>query len=131
MIIEKMHAINDYILKLNTWWGLHTPGSSGIIITKDKVYSYQEYRYNPFEDKKDEDINYINERNIDSETLKKITDYIEEKLIDLSSSNHMIFDAGFDIHVKYQGKTIDIINDIALYNETMKFLRETLKESQK
>ena len=41
MIIEKMHAINDYILKLNTWWGLHTPGSSGIIITKDKVYSYQ------------------------------------------------------------------------------------------
>lgn len=113
---EKM---KDAYLSLSHWWGLRSPGSAGIIVTKDgKVYSYQEYIKVPvgFEEEK---ANYFKEKdNVSKEVLEKIEKYFEENIKGKEFGFNRIYDAGWKVIIN----GIEIENHRDIYEDLHKII---------
>lgn len=129
---EKLNSLKETsILEISNWWGLHNPGTSGTIISKDKkIYHYTIYY---------RETNFLKENNIPLETIsegrtlteeeyKSVINFIEENIIGKTFSSQRIFDAGWNVHCNYKNQVFNIHNnkgfneEKGLYDITKEFL---------
>ena len=125
---EKLNEIrNDTLIEIKSWNGFKIPFNESIIITNNKeVFRYYKYK---------RESKFLTENNIKMEDLylvkklsddnfKKITKYIEEKIIGKSFEFVLVRDHGSTINVNYLDSVIRIKNN----NEISSELRNLIKE---
>ena len=125
---EKLNEIrNDTLIEIKSWNGFKIPFNESIIITNNKeVFRYYKYK---------RESKFLTENNIKMEDLylvkklsddnfKKITKYIEEKIIGKSFEFVLVRDHGSTINVNYLDSVISIKNN----NEISSELRNLIKE---
>ena len=125
---EKLNEIrNDTLIEIKSWNGFKIPFNESIIITNNKeVFRYYKYK---------RESKFLTENNIKMEDLylvkklsddnyKKITKYIEEKIIGKSFEFVLVRDHGSTINVNYLDSVISIKNN----NEINSELRNLIKE---
>lgn len=125
---EKLNEIrNDTLIEIKSWNGFKIPFNESIIITNNKeVFRYYKYK---------RESKFLTENNIKIEDLylvkklsddnfKKITKYIEEKIIGKSFEFVLVRDHGSTINVNYLDNVISIKNN----NEINSELRNLIKE---
>ena len=125
---EKLNEIrNDTLIEIKSWNGFKIPFNESIIITNNKeVFRYYKYK---------RESKFLTENNIKMEDLylvkklsddnfKKITKYIEEKIIGKSFEFVLVRDHGSTINVNYLDNVISIKNN----NEISSELRNLIKE---
>ena len=133
---EKLKDLqSNSLLEVSSWWGLHNPGKSGIIITQDKkIYYYNFYHImTPFLEKNNIPLESITEvKTITEKEYEKVIKFIEEEIIGKTFTSKRIFDAGYTVKCNYKGQPYNIYNDIeygdekGLYNRA-KELINTIK----
>ena len=118
---------NDTLIEIKSWNGFKIPFNESIIITNNKeVFRYYKYK---------RESKFLTENNIKMEDLylvkklsddnfKKITKYIEEKIIGKSFEFVLVRDHGSTINVNYLDSVIRIKNN----NEISSELRNLIKE---
>lgn len=118
---------NDTLIEIKSWNGFKIPFNESIIITNNKeVFRYYKYK---------RESKFLTENNIKMEDLylvkklsddnfKKITKYIEEKIIGKSFEFVLVRDHGSTINVNYLDNVISIKNN----NEISSELRNLIKE---
>ena len=118
---------NDTLIEIKSWNGFKIPFNESIIITNNKeVFRYYKYK---------RESKFLTENNIKMEDLylvkklsddnfKKITKYIEEKIIGKSFEFVLVRDHGSTINVNYLDSVISIKNN----NEINSELRNLIKE---
>ena len=112
---EKLNEIrNDTLIEIKSWNGFKIPFNDSIIITNNKeVFRYYKYK---------RESKFLTENNIKMEDLylvkklsddnfKKITKYIEEKIIGKSFEFVLVRDHGSTINVNYLDNVISIKNN--------------------
>lgn len=125
---EKLNEIrNDTLIEIKSWNGFKIPFNESIIITNNKeVFRYYKYK---------RESKFLTENNIKMEDLylvkklsddnfKKITKYVEEKIIGKSFEFVLVRDHGSTINVNYLDSVISIKNN----NEINSELRNLIKE---
>lgn len=125
---EKLNEIrNDTLIEIKSCNGFKIPFNESIIITNNKeVFRYYKYK---------RESKFLTENNIKMEDLylvkklsddnfKKITKYIEEKIIGKSFEFVLVRDHGSTINVNYLDSVISIKNN----NEISSELRNLIKE---
>ena len=125
---ENLNEIrNDTLIEIKSWNGFKIPFNESIIITNNKeVFRYYKYK---------RESKFLTENNIKMEDLylvkklsddnfKKITKYIEEKIIGKSFEFVLVRDHGSTINVNYLDSVISIKNN----NEISSELRNLIKE---
>ena len=103
-------------LELSSWAGLSDmPGTSGLIITDDKmIYRYHNYYFVPEHLKDKIEKEYISDGELLSEdAYLKLVKYINKKIKGKKFKDYMIFDAGCNIY----GKDFHIENYFDIYND--------------
>lgn len=116
------------ILEEASWWGLRNAGNSGTIITKNKeVYSYQRY-FMPKEIYPENE-NFISKnKELDINEYNKVIEFIENEIVNKDFSEKIIFDAGFDVIINYDGIKKIVKNDKEIYDKAMQLIDELLKQ---
>lgn len=116
------------ILEEASWWGLRNAGNSGTIITKNKeVYSYQRY-FMPKEIYPENE-NFISKnKELDINEYNKVIEFIENEIVNKDFSDKIIFDAGFDVIINYDGIKKIVKNDKEIYDKAMQLIDELLKQ---
>lgn len=125
---EKLNEIrNDTLIEIKSWNGFKIPFNESLIVTNNKeVFRYYKYK---------RESKFLTENNIKMEDLylvkklsddnfKKITKYIEEKIIGKSFEFVLVRDHGSTINVNYLDSVISIKNN----NEISSELRNLIKE---
>ena len=125
---ENLNEIrNNALIEIKSWNGFKIPFNESIIITNNKeVFRYYKYK---------RESKFLTENNIKMEDLylvkklsddnfKKITKYIEEKIIGKSFEFVLVRDHGSTINVNYLDSVIRIKNN----NEISSELRNLIKE---
>ena len=125
---EKLNEIrNDTLIEIKSWNGFKIPFNESLIVTNNKeVFRYYKYK---------RESKFLTENNIKMEDLylvkklsddnfKKITKYIEEKIIGKSFEFVLVRDHGSTINVNYLDSVISIKNN----NEINSELRNLIKE---
>ena len=125
---ENLNEIrNNALIEIKSWNGFKIPFNESIIITNNKeVFRYYKYK---------RESKFLTENNIKMEDLylvkklsddnfKKITKYIEEKIIGKSFEFVLVRDHGSTINVNYLDNVISIKNN----NEISSELRNLIKE---
>ena len=125
---ENLNEIrNNALIEIKSWNGFKIPFNESIIITNNKeVFRYYKYK---------RESKFLTENNIKIEDLylvkklsddnfKKITKYIEEKIIGKSFEFVLVRDHGSTINVNYLDSVISIKNN----NEINSELRNLIKE---
>lgn len=114
---EKLDILRkDRFLELSSWAGLSDmPGTSGLIITNDKmIYHYHSYHHVPSDLKgkiKLEDIS--SGEKISDEVYMNVECFINRKIIGKKFKNLFIFDCGCSVI----GDGFDISNNYKIYNK--------------
>ena len=125
---EKLNEIrNDTLIEIKSWNGFKIPFNESIIITNNKeVFRYYKYkRESKFlidNNIKMEDLYLV--KKLSDDNFKKITKYIEEKIIGKSFEFVLVRDHGSTINVNYLDSVISIKNN----NEINSELRNLIKE---
>ena len=125
---EKLNEIrNDTLIEIKSWNGFKIPFNESIIITNNKeVFRYYKYK---------RESKFLTENNIKMEDLylvkklsddnfKKITKYIEEKIIGKSFEFVLVRDHGSTINVNYLDSVISIKNNNEINSELRKLIKE-------
>ena len=125
--LEKIRE--NAIIEVNQCWGLSNPGCKGIILTNTKnLYIYQYYNNIPKE-LEDTNVNFISKkRDIEEHEFKKIINFIEKKIINKDFDFEMIFDAGFEVIVNYNGVTKEIKNNRKIYDKAKELMTSLLEK---
>lgn len=132
---EKLNKISENtIIAIDTWWGHKYAGYSGIIVTNNKeIYKYQYYHVVPKE-LEGTNSNYIVKiKDLNDEEYKSIIMFIENEIANEQFTDQMIFDAGFDLIVNYNGINKIIKNNKGygsnwgIYDKAEMLLKELLK----
>ena len=125
---KKLNQIrNDALIEIKSWNGFKIPFNESIIITNNKeVFRYYKYK---------RESKFLTENNIKMEDLylvkklsddnfKKITKYIEEKIIGKSFEFVLVRDHGSTINVNYLDSVISIKNNNEINSELRKLIKE-------
>ena len=125
---EKLNEIrNNALIEIKSWNGFKIPFNESIIITNNKeVFRYYKYK---------RESKFLTENNIKMEDLylvkklsddnfKKITKYIEEKIIGKSFEFVLVRDHGSTINVNYLDSVISIKNNNEINSELRKLIKE-------
>lgn len=133
---EKLKDLqSNSLLEVSSWWGLHNPGKSGIIITQDKkIYYYNFYhRMTSFLEKNNIPLESITKgKTITEKEYEKVIKFIEEEIVGKTFTQERIFDVGYTVRGNYKGQPYNIYNNIGygkelgLYNKA-KELIDTIK----
>ena len=123
---EKLKSLRlDKFLELSSWAGLSPmPGTTGIIITKDKkIYYYHKYHHVPENLKDKIKLEDISEgRVIDEDIYLKLVNYLEEKVIGKEFEEINIRDAGVNISGTLNNNSFNIHNHFDIYNDLKKII---------
>ena len=123
---EKLESLRlDKFLEISSWAGLSpTPGSHGIIITKDKkIYYYHKYHRIPDSLKDKIKLEEISEgRLIDEDIYLKLVNYLEEKIIGKDFENINTRDAGVSISGNINNNSFNINNHFDIYNDLKRII---------
>mgnify|MGYP007112567223 CR=1 FL=1 len=123
---EKLEKLRlNKFLEISSWAGLSpTPGSQGVIITKDKkIYYYHKYYRisENFKDKvKPEDIS--GGIVIDEDIYLNLVNYLEEKIIGKDFENINTRDAGVSISGNINNNSFNIHNHFNISNDLEKII---------
>ena len=101
---------------------------NGLIVTQDKkMYKYEEH----FISRVTED-DYIEEKNLNEIEFNKILDFVNSELIskDIEEPLFKICDASYRVEVNYNGINKKIRDEIELYENVEKFLKEIWENSE-
>lgn len=125
---ENLNEIrNNALIEIKSWNGFKIPFNESIIITNNKeVFRYYKYK---------RESKFLTENNIKMEDLylvkklsddnfKKITKYIEEKIIGKSFEFVLVRDHGSTINVNYLDNVISIKNNNEINSELRKLIKE-------
>lgn len=125
---ENLNEIrNNALIEIKSWNGFKIPFNESIIITNNKeVFRYYKYK---------RESKFLTENNIKMEDLylvkklsddnfKKITKYIEEKIIGKSFEFVLVRDHGSTINVNYLDSVISIKNNNEINSELRKLIKE-------
>lgn len=132
---EELNKIRgNEIIEVNSWWGLRYPGYKGTIVTKNKeIYKYQYYHFIP-DELKDKNCNYIQKiKDLTDDEYKKVIMFIEDEIEKKEFTNKIIYDAGYDVIINYNGINKRIMNNkgfednIELYDKAEVLMKELLK----
>ena len=136
---EKLDKImENSIIATKTWWGHEYPGYSGIIVTNNKeIYIYQYYFRVPKEVKENEkefwSTYILKKKDLNDEEFQKIIMFIESEIENKQFTDKMIFDAGYDLFINYNGLNMKIQNNkehgdnLGIYDKSEMLLNELLK----
>ncbi len=136
---EKLDKIMEKsIITTKTWWGHEYPGYSGIIVTNNKeIYIYQYYFRVPKEVKENEkefwSTYILKKKDLNDEEFQKIIMFIESEIENKQFTDKMIFDAGYDLFINYNGLNMKIQNNkehgdnLGIYDKAEMLLNELLK----
>lgn len=136
---EKLDKImENSIIATKTWWGHEYPGYSGIIVTNNKeIYIYQYYFRVPKEVKENEkefwSTYILKKKDLNDEEFQKIIMFIECEIENKQFTDKMIFDAGYDLFINYNGLNMKIQNNkehgdnLGIYDKAEMLLNELLK----
>ena len=123
---EKLEKLRqNKFLEISSWAGLSpTPGSHGIIITKDKkIYYYHKYHRIPDSLKDKIKLEEISEgRLIDEDIYLKLVNYLEEKIIGKDFENINTRDAGVNISGTLNNNSFNIYNHFDIYNDLKRII---------
>lgn len=125
---ENLNEIrNNALIEIKSWNGFKIPFNESIIITNNKeVFRYYKYkRESKFlteNNIKMEDLYLVKKLNDDN--FKKITKYIEEKIIGKSFEFVLVRDHGSTINVNYLDSVISIKNNNEINSELRKLIKE-------
>lgn len=129
---EKLKDLkNNTLLGISNWWGLHNPGTSGILVTTDKVlYKYTlYYRETKFLRENKIPLEYISEGiKLTEQEYQMIIEFIENEIIGKTFESASIFDASWTVFGKYKEYHFNIVNNIdfskktGLYDRTKELL---------
>jgi len=123
---EKLKSLRlDKFLELSSWAGLSPmPGTTGIIITKDKkIYYYHKYHHVPENLKDKIKLEDISEgRVIDEDIYLKLVNYLEEKVIGKEFEYIRIMDAGVKISGTLNNNSFNIDNHFDIYNDLKRII---------
>ena len=123
---EKLEKLRqNKFLELSSWAGLSPmPGTTGIIITKDKkIYYYHKYHHVPENLKDKIKLEDISEgRVIDEDIYLKLVNYLEEKVIGKEFEEINIRDAGVKISGTLNNNSFNIHNHFDIYNDLKKII---------
>lgn len=123
---EKLEKLRlDKILELSSWAGLSPmPGTTGIIITKDKtIYYYHKYHHVPDNLKDKISLEEISEgKIIDNDIYSKLVNYLEENVIGKEFENIFTRDAGVRISGNLNNNSFNINNHFDIYNDLKKII---------
>ena len=108
------------IISISNWWGLGSnPGYGGIIVKSNKEI----YRYYVLI--RDSQKSYIKKiKDLSDDEYKKITDFIENEIIDKDFEDNRMLDAGWTVEVNYGGISKKIKNNLEIYDRLKKLLEE-------
>ena len=132
---ERLGKIRENtIIAIDEWWGHKYPGYKGIIVTNNKeVYKYQYYHIIPEELKRTNSNYIVKIKDLDDNEYQKIIMFIENEIANKQFVDQMIFDAGFDILINYNGINKKIKNNkgfgnnFEIYDKAEMLLKELLK----
>ena len=130
--------MENSIIATKTWWGHEYPGYSGIIVTNNKeIYIYQYYFRVPKEVKENEkefwSTYILKKKDLNDEEFQKIIMFIECEIENKQFTDKMIFDAGYDLFINYNGLNMKIQNNkehgdnLGIYDKAEMLLNELLK----
>ncbi len=112
---EKLKKLQENsLLEVSNWWGLRNPGTSGTIITQDKMlYHYTiYYRESSFLTDNNIPLESLSKgRKITEEEYSKVIEFIENNIVGKNIEPHRIFDAGFYVRGHFNNKPFNIVND--------------------
>lgn len=132
---EELNKIRENeIIEVNSWWGFKNPGYEGTIVTQNReIYKYQYYHIVP-DELKDKSYNYIQKiKKLTVDEYEKVVLFIEEEIENKEFTNKIIYDAGYDVIINYNGTNKRIMNNkgfednIELYDKAEILLKELLK----
>ena len=127
---EKLESLRlDKILEISSWAGLSPmPGTTGIIITKDKkIYYYHKYHHVPDSLKDKIKLEEISEgRLIDEDIYLNLVNYLEEKIIGKDFENINTRDAGVSISGNINNNSFNI-NNLDIYNDLKRIINSKEK----
>ena len=118
---------NDTLIEIKSWNGFKIPFNESIIITNNKeVFRYYKYKreskYLIDNNIKMEDLYLV--KKLSDDNFKKITKYIEEKIIGKSFEFVLVRDHGSTINVNYLDSVISIKNNNEINSELRKLIKE-------
>lgn len=125
---ENLNEIrNNALIEIKSWNGFKIPFNESLIVTNNKeVFKYYKYkRESKFlieNNIKMEDLYLV--KKISDDNFKKITKYIEEKLVGKDFETVLVRDYGSTININYLDSVISIKNN----NEINSELRNLIKE---
>jgi hypothetical protein len=123
---EKLEKLRlNKFLEIRSWAGLSPmPGTTGIIITKDKkIYYYHKYHHVPENLKDKIKLEDISEgRVIDEDIYLKLVNYLEEKVIGKEFEYIRIMDAGVKISGTLNNNSFNIDNHFDIYNDLKRII---------
>ena len=129
---EKLKSLRlDKFLELSSWAGLSPmPGTTGIIITKDKtIYYYHKYHHVPDNLKDKISLEEISEgKIIDNDIYSKLVNYLEENVIGKEFENIFTRDAGFRVSGTINNNSFNI-NNLDIYND-LKRIRNSKEKAE-
>ena len=127
------------VIAINTWWGHEYPGYSGIIVTNNKeIYTYQYYFRVP-KTLKETKVNFFDSyikknKDLNNEEYNKIIMFIENEIVNKQFTDQMMYDAGFDLLINYNGINKNVKNNkgfgnnLGIYDKAEMLLQEYIKE---
>ena len=125
---EKLNEIrNDALIEIKSWNGFKIPFNESIIVTNNKeVFRYYKYKreskYLIDNNIKMEDLYLV--KKLSDDNFKKITKYIEEKIIGKAFEFVLVRDHGSTISVNYLDSVISIKNNNEINSELRKLIKE-------
>ena len=125
---EKLNEIrNDTLIEIKSWNGFKITFNESLIVTNNKeVFRYYKYKreskYLIDNNIKMEDLYLV--KKLSDDNFKKITKYIEEKIIGKSFEFVLVRDHGSTINVNYLDSVISIKNNNEINSELRKLIKE-------
>ena len=123
---EKLEKLRlNIFLEIRSWAGLSPmPGTTGIIITKDKeIYYYHKYHHVPDNLKDEISLEEISEgKTIDDDIYSKLVNYLEENVIGKEIENIFTRDGGVRISGNLNNNSFNINNHFDIYNDLKKII---------
>ena len=125
---EKLNEIrNDTLIEIKSWNGFKITFNESLIVTNNKeVFRYYKYKreskYLIDNNIKMEDLYLV--KKLSDDNFKKITKYIEEKIIGKSFEFVLVRDHGSTLNVNYLDSVISIKNNNEINSELRKLIKE-------
>ena len=121
----------NMIFELSNWWGHQFAGYGGRIVTSNKeLYYYEFYHLTLDYERNKGKIEKI--KDLTDEEYARVINFIETEIKGKEFEDNRIFDAGYDVIVKYNGINKKIVNNIGfndnpgLYDKADALIKELM-----